>query len=119
MIGVDTEFKDKRNISLILLAYFFLSCIGVVAKYNALYSVVFSVRFFIILGFQVIGLTVFTIWWKYILGKYQLSYAYAFKGSITIWTLVFGKLFFDEVITINNILGSICIIVGIGVISYE
>ncbi len=116
---MSSKSHDRKGIKWMLLIYFVLSCTGVLAKYNAISSEPFSLRFFMILGLQILGLMVFTFCWQSILRKYQLSFAYAFKGTITIWALVFGRIIFNENITMNNIIGSIFIIVGIGVISYE
>lgn len=110
---------QKNNIILIFLLYFFYSTIGIIAKYNALTSQIGSFRFLLLLGIELGFLGLFTLGWQYLLKKFELSYVYLFKGTTILWGLLFAKVFFHEVITTTNILGSMIIMIGIGVILNE
>lgn len=56
---------------------------------------------------------VYALLWQQILKKVTLVTAYAFKGTCIIFTLLFSMIIFGEVITWNNIIGSLAIISGI------
>lgn len=109
----------RKDIVLIFFMYFFYSTVGIIAKYNALTSATGSIRFFALLVLELGLLAIFTIGWQYLLKRFCLSYVYLFKGTTILWGLIFAKLFFGEVITRANIIGSIIIIIGIGVILRE
>jgi drug/metabolite transporter (DMT)-like permease len=53
------------------------------------------------------------IFWQIALKKYPLSYAYVFTSFIYPIILVMSYFIFGEAITLNNIIGSIIIIIGI------
>lgn len=55
--------------------------------------------------------------WLLVLKRMPLSVAYPFTSVAVITLLISGALFFGEVITLGNILGSILIMVGIIVIA--
>lgn len=109
---------NKEKIYLILL-YMFYSLIGTIGKYNAMTSKAASIRFFMLLGLQLLGLLVFTIVWQQILKRLELSVAYLFKGTTILWSMVFAGIIFKESITLNNIVGGLIIIIGIGVVIGE
>ena len=56
---------------------------------------------------------VYAICWQQILKRIEISTAYMFKGTSLIFVLLISALFFGEVITVNNLIGSIIIIGGI------
>lgn len=56
---------------------------------------------------------VYALLWQRIIKRMPLSMAYMFKGTSLIFVLLFSALFFGEVITWTNILGSLIIIIGI------
>lgn len=61
---------------------------------------------FIILG-------IYAIFWQKILKKLPLTVAMANKSVTVIWGMIYGWLFFQETITIWNIIGAIVVISGI------
>lgn len=111
--------KINKSVIGIILLYFFYSLIGIVGKYNAVTSPIGSLRFLILLGVQLIGLVIFTVAWQLLLKIFDLSYAYLFKGTTILWSMLLAKIVFGEVITLNNVTGSVLIIIGIGVVLYE
>ncbi len=61
-------------------------------------------------------LGIFALLWQTLLKKFDLSKVYIFKSTTIIWGMVFGALLFNEIISINMIIGSIITIMGIAII---
>lgn len=62
---------------------------------------------------------VYAILWQQVLKVIPLSVASANKSITIIWGIIFGKLFFNEKIMWNMILGSILILTGIFILLTE
>ncbi len=56
---------------------------------------------------------VYALLWQQIITKMPLSTAYMFKGTSLIFVLLISALLFDEAISLNNVVGSAIIILGI------
>lgn len=111
--------RDFREKLYIILIYIFFSLVATLGKYNAITSRVGSIRFFVLYSIQILGYAIFTMIWQRSLRYFELSYAYSMKGTTILWSILFANLFFNETITVNNMLGSLIIIVGIGVVLSE
>jgi len=59
------------------------------------------------------------LFWLFVLAKVEVSYAYPFVGLGFIFTLVLGKVFLGDHISISRIIGSIFVIIGLIFISSE
>lgn len=51
--------------------------------------------------------------WQQVISRMSLSTAYMFKGTSLIFVLLISALLFGETITINNLIGSAIIVLGI------
>ena len=60
-----------------------------------------------------------TYTWIKVLEQFKLSYVYPFTSIQYIIILITGYLFFDEKLTLNNIIGTTFIIIGVFIISVE
>ena len=58
-------------------------------------------------------LGVYALLWQQVIKRMPLSTAYMFKGTSLIFVLLFSALLFGETITLNNVIGSAIIIIGI------
>lgn len=56
---------------------------------------------------------VYAVFWQQIIAKMPISTAYMFKGTSLVFVLLISVLLFGESITVNNLIGSVIIIVGI------
>lgn len=56
---------------------------------------------------------VYALLWQQVIVRMPISTAYMFKGTSLIFVLLFSVLLFGEVITLNNAIGAMIIIVGI------
>ena len=64
-------------------------------------------------GLGLVMLAIYALIWQQILKKMPLSVAFANKGTVIIWGMILGKIFFNERISIGQILGATIIIIGI------
>ncbi len=55
----------------------------------------------------------YAILWQQVIKRMPISTAYMFKGTSLIFVLMISALLFGEVITVNNLIGSVIIIGGI------
>lgn len=70
---------------------------------------------FVMTGYVTTFLSVLA--WMIALNKFELSYAYAFTTLTFIIVMLCGCLFFNEQINMYKIFGSVCIIIGILIVS--
>ncbi len=72
-----------------------------------------STRFILLYGAVIFSLGIYAIVWQQIIKRMPLVSAYANKAVTVIWGIVWGRLFFEETITLKKIIGAIVIIAGI------
>ncbi len=72
-----------------------------------------SWKFIIYYAVVICNLGIYAIVWQQILKRISLVEAYANKAVIIIWGILWGKIFFQEQITYNKIVGALIIICGI------
>lgn len=56
---------------------------------------------------------IYALLWQQVITRMPLSTAYMFKGTSLIFVLLFSALLFGEAISVNNLIGSAIIIIGI------
>jgi len=100
------------DIFLLQASIMLLSLTGILAKKASAVSFL-SVEFIIYFSLEIFAIGIYAIAWQQIIKKFELSVAFANKGTLIIWTFLWAVLFFHETITINNILGAALIIAGI------
>ena len=92
---------------------FIYACTSIFTK-SASRHEMFSLPFlFWILG-AVMVLGLYALLWQQIISRMELSKAYMFKGLSLVFVLAISAFLFGESITVNNVLGSVLIIFGIG-----
>ena len=105
--------KTKIKNILMLESVFFIYSISSLFLKMATYNNPTILRTIIFYGISIIILGIYAIIWQQILKKLPLSVAFANKGAVIIWGMLWGTLIFNEKITIGMIIGSIIIIAGI------
>ena len=73
----------------------------------------FSLRFLLYYGIVLLILFVYSILWKQLLKKVSLLNAYANKAVTIIWSMLWGCIFFQEIITGMKLLGVGLIAIGV------
>ena len=61
----------------------------------------------------IVVMGVYALLWQQVIKRMPLSTAYMFKGTSLVFVLLISALLFGEAITLNNLIGSAIIIVGI------
>ena len=72
-----------------------------------------SLGYILLLSVSVIVLAIYALSWQQIIKRMPISDAYMFKGTSIVFVLLFSAWLFDEIITLQNVVGSIIIILGI------
>ena len=80
---------------------------------------IFTPDFFLYAMLVLTTLAVYALMWQQVLKRFTLTKAYPNKGVVVIWNLLWAVVFFKEVITISNIIGSAVIIIGITLVSTD
>ena len=106
--------KINKYIYLHLLLFVFSFC-GVFSKLAAGYDFL-SIQFCLFYGISLAILGFYAIFWQQILKIFPLTTAFFNKAINIIWGMLWGVLFFKEKITINMIIGTIIVLVGIGLV---
>ena len=106
--------KINKYVFLHLLIFFFSFC-GVFSKLAA-QNEFLSLKFCLFYGISILILGIYAILWQQILKKFSLTTAFFNKAVTIIWGMLWGVLFFKEVITWNMIIGTIVVLIGIGLV---
>jgi len=105
----NTKIKDYFLLHAIILMY---SLGGIFSKL-ASNEKLFSFNFICFYGILLLILLLYAILWQQILKEIPLTTAFANKSFTVIWGMVWGALLFNEDISINMIIGSLIIFVGV------
>jgi EamA-like transporter family. len=97
------------------IVYSFVSVLSKIAAKQGL----LKPAFFGYAGIVICVLVVYAILWQQVLKHFPLIQAYSNKGVVIIWNLLWAFLFFGEVITWENIVGSGIILTGIYLVSSD
>lgn len=106
--------KINKYVYLHLLLFLFSLC-GVFSKLAATNEFL-SFKFCIFYGISILILGIYAILWQQILKKFSLTTAFFNKAVTIIWGMLWGVIFFKEVITSNMILGTIVVLIGVGLV---
>lgn len=93
-----------------LLAFYSLG--GVYSKL-ASQSSFLSLPFVFWYGLGLANLFIYAILWQQIIKHLPLTTAYANKAVTIVWGIIWGMLFFKEIITWNMIVGAVVVIIGV------
>ena len=74
---------------------------------------ILSFNFLLLFGLELFIFGIYAILWQQLIKKFDLNTAYSSKGTVILWTLLWSKLFFGEIIKLTNIIGALVILVGI------
>ena len=97
---------------LLHLLFLFGSLSAAIGKY-ASYEDFLSFRFILFYGINLAVLFVYSIFWQFILRKFELTVAFSHRAAITIWGLLWGTLLFGEAVSVAKVLAAALIVAGI------
>lgn len=78
---------------------------------------IFSFEFIGLIACMIFSLAIYAFFWQKLLKTTDLTIAYANKGLVLFWSLLWSFLFFKEEITLFNVIGIIMITIGILVVT--
>jgi drug/metabolite transporter (DMT)-like permease len=108
----------KNNFIFLQIIFVIYSFSGIVAKKASQYKLLsydFSKWYFI----ELIIIIVYAYLWQQAIKKCNIVTAYAGKGVVIIWMLIWSVMFFNESIKLNSIIGAAIIIIGIGLVAID
>lgn len=103
------KIKDLILLHALMLIYSFS---GVFSKLASKQSPL-SFKFIFFYGMVLLILFVYAIFWQQVLKRMPLNVAFANKGVLTVWGLIWGALLFGEQIRVNMIIGCLLVLGGI------
>lgn len=106
--------KINKYVYLHLLLFCYSFC-GVFSKLAAQYEFL-SPKFCLFYGISIVILGIYAILWQQILKKFSLTTAFFNKAVTIIWGMLWGVMFFSEKITWNMIIGTIVVLIGVGLV---
>lgn len=109
--NINNKIKFKTIIYLLLVNFFYAS-VSIATKFTSQQEFL-SLKFCSGVVAIIVILGIYAIIWQQVLKRIELTTAYMFKGTSLIFVLMFSSLIFGEGITLNNIIGSAFIIIGI------
>lgn len=108
----------RRKIILLFLAFVVYSGTGVFTKLASQRSFL-SLPYIFFFGCVIATLGLYAVLWQKVLTFMPLNKAFLCKSICIVFTLAISYGLFGEHITLNNILGAICIILGLVVLSWK
>ena len=115
-----TNQKNKkqqiRNVLLIVFTIFLQSFSFLCIKYSTLQH---DFLMFVFMGFALLFILMRAVIWQSVIQRLPLSVVYPFTSLVQILILVYAIFLFEEIVTINNVLGVMLMIVGVFLISYK
>lgn len=104
----------KEYLFLHIILFFFSFC-GVFSKIASNYQI-FSLKFIFFYGISITILFIYTLAWQQILKKIPLITAFLNKSVTIIWSMIWGIIFFKEILSIKMILGCIIVLIGVSLV---
>jgi drug/metabolite transporter (DMT)-like permease len=110
-----SKIKVLLLLQILLMVY---SLFGICSKLAAQQPFL-SFKFIMYYGIVILNLAMYAVCWQQIIKRLPLVTAFANKAVTVIWGLIWGKIFFQEAITAQKLLGAFIIICGIVLVVTE
>ena len=104
---------------------FLLQCVVLIYTMSGIFAKLASGQGFMSWGFilfyggEIAILGIYAILWQQIIKKTDLSLAYANRAVALLWSMLWAFLFFEETITLKNIIGVIIVIIGTVIVNSD
>lgn len=120
MKHVDRVKQSIRLIDIIVLQLIVMiyTLSGVASKFAATGEFL-SIRFILFYGLEIALLGVYAILWQQMIKKFDLSIAYANRSIALLWSMMWAVIFFQEHVSVKNIIGVLIVIVGTIIINSD
>lgn len=91
---------------------------SVAAKFASGYEPL-SLPFLLFYGTEILILGIYAIAWQQIIKRCDLSVAYANRSMAILWSLIWTVLFFNETLTVKNIIGVLIVFAGTMIVNSD
>lgn len=120
MRQIKSSLSTQIILSYIALQFLFIlySFSGIFTKIAAMSSFP-SYRFVAFFALSITVMGGYAFFWQKVLKIIPLSKAYSNKAITIVWGLVWGKCFFDELVTVNKVIGAVLVIAGVVLYSFS
>lgn len=101
------------------LPYIILNVLILIYSFGSIFSKLASAKTFlsfewcILYGTVILILGIYAVVWQQLLKKIPLNIAYSNKAITLIWGMIWGVLFFNENITLQNVFGAVIVLAGV------
>ena len=103
-----------RDFLLLHLTLFLYAVVSVLGKYAGVNLAIKETALAILfMGLEFFTLAVYAVLWQQTLKRMPLSFAYSNKGVCTLWSCLFGILFFGENLTLGKAVGILVVLAGV------
>lgn len=107
--------KDILFLQLVIIIY---TCSSIAAKFAAAESL-FSFRFCLFYGIEIMVLGVYAVLWQQIIKRFELSVAYANRAMVLVWSMLWAVVIFHNEMTVQNLFGVALVIAGTAVVNLD
>lgn len=76
-------------------------------------------RMLLFLGLEFVILAVYAVLWQQMIKRFELSVAYANRSMAILWSMIWAVLFFQDEITIKNIIGVLIVLLGTMIVNLD
>lgn len=97
---------------LLQLIVLFYSIVGICSK-TAAGKEFLSPEWILLYGAIILILGIYALFWQQILKKIPLNIAYACKSVTVVWGILWGVLFFNETLSVKQIIGTAVVLGGV------
>lgn len=113
--GTNTNIVKNNTILWYIVLHIVVLCYSTGGIFSKLASkeLFLSLEFCLFYGIVIMILGIYAIVWQQVLKHFTLTTAFCNKAISVIWGMVWGRLFFDESITINMIIGAVIVMIGV------
>ena len=109
---------DLKTILILQMAVLFYTLSSAAGKFASAYDFL-SFPFIALYGVEIAILGIYAIIWQQIIKRVDLSIAYTNRSMSLMWSMIWSFFLFHEAITIQNVVGSMIIIVGVMIVNSE
>ncbi len=105
--------KDKKILNIFLLQSIVViyTINSIIAKF-ATSAEVFSLKFFLFYGAEVMVLGIYAICWQQMIKRFDLSVAYANRSMAILWTALWSLIIFKEALNLKQVIGILLVVAG-------
>ena len=91
---------------------------SVFSKLSSRYEVM-SFGFLLFIFLDLLASAIYALLWQQLIKRYELSVAYANRGTAIFWSMLWAAILFKERITIANIVGVIIVFCGVMLVNSD